>query len=328
MTFFHWLGKCEKGEQQREEKCTKEILRHATAGVWDPLYSRAVPAKPKPAGKVQRRTWWVDVENKRQLVAKGTVYVDGSHKGNHWRSARAAWSAVHIDEGGAWRWTYSGVLQESHVSSYRAELTAVYEVLRITVGNLLILCDNLEVVRGMERGKVFCTAATTDGADLWRRIWRILDEIGDRVTTRWVLGHTTWINVLEGKLTPHQHVGNDMADRAAKEARSWAEGQAPNKAQAVQARKTLAWYSWILDFVTAWPYKDNNMSQKEAEEEGRGNEGKHEGSHRRTLDMKCGGWRGCYSADGVRGPSGKRISRQAAVTKHAAGRRGGGRWPP
>ena len=47
----------------------------------------------------------------------------------------------------------------------------------------------------------------------------------------------------------------------------------PNKAQAVQARKARAWYSWILDFVTAWPYKENNTPQKEAEEEGGGERG-------------------------------------------------------
>ena len=270
-TVYHWLAKCEKGEEQRSEKCPKEVLRQATVGVWDSLYSRGIAAKPKQVGRVQRKTWWVDADNAKQMVASGTIYVDGSYKGQHWRSARAAWSAVHIDAEGVWRWTYSGALQERHVSSFRAELTAVYEVLRIALGRVCIYCDNLEVVKGVEKGKTYCTAAAREGADLWRRIWRIMDEIGDSVAVRWIPGHTTWINVLEGKITPHQHVGNDMADKAAKEARAWAEGLAPNKAYGTQVRKARAWYKWILDFVTAWPYKENSNHEggEEKEREGR-----------------------------------------------------------
>ena len=141
-TLYHWLARCEKGELQRKEKCPQEVRRQAVAGLWDTLYSRGVAAKPKPVKRVQARTWWVDLENSGQKMAGGVVYVDGSYKGAYWRAAKAAWSAIHIDPEGRWRWTYSGVLPERHVSSYRAELIAVLEVLRIAIGPIHIYCDN------------------------------------------------------------------------------------------------------------------------------------------------------------------------------------------
>ena len=88
-----------------------------------------------------------------QRAAGGTVHIDGSYRGVHWRSARAAWAAVGLDEGGKWQCTYSGALKERHVSSYRAELAALLEVLRITWGPIHISCDNLEVVKGHARGR-------------------------------------------------------------------------------------------------------------------------------------------------------------------------------
>ena len=222
--------------------------------------------------KVQARAWWVDREKSGQKIAGGEVYVDGSYKGAHWRSARAAWAAIHIDKEGEWAWTYSGVLSERHVSSYRAELTAVLEVLRIAVGPTHVHCDNKEVVEGMARGEKACTASTADCADLWRKIWRIKKEIGDDFQIDWMPGHSTWIHVLEGKLSPHQHVGNDMADKAAKEARSWAEGTAPNVAYAVRARKARSWYRWVLDFVTSWPYEGGRARKEEEGQEQRARE--------------------------------------------------------
>ena len=271
-TLYHWLARCEKGMKQREEKCPQEVLRQGVTGLWDTLYSRGVAAKPKPVNKVRERTWWVDDENSGQKMARGVVYVDGSYKGMQWRAARAAWSAVHIDQDGKWKWTYSGVLAERHASSYRAELIAVLQVLRIAIGPIHLFCDNQDVVKGVARGRRHCTASSADRADVWRKIWRIIDEIGEDFRIDWLPGHSSWIHVLEGKLTPHQHVGNDMADTAAKEARAWAEGMAPNKGFAGQAKKARACYRWVLDFATAWPYEPREEGKEEEDVEQRARE--------------------------------------------------------
>lgn len=54
-------------------------------------------------------------------------------------------------------------------------------------------------------------------------------RVGSDVKVEWMPGHSTWMDVLSRKVTTMQHVGNAMADSAAKEARSWAEGLAPGK---------------------------------------------------------------------------------------------------
>ena len=101
------------------------------------------------------------------MLASGDRYIDGSFKGSHWRAARAAWSAVQLSPRGEWRWTYSGTLAERHVSSYRAELIALLEVLRIAIGNIHVWCDNEEVVKCFNKGEGAGTEAKDDAADLW-----------------------------------------------------------------------------------------------------------------------------------------------------------------
>ena len=287
-TLYHWLARCGKGKEMRDEKCPPEVLRQGVTGLWDTLYSRGVAAKPKPVDKVRERTWWADDENSRQKMASGVVYVDGSFKGMQWRAARAAWSAVHIDQDGVWRWTYSGTLAERHVSSYRAELTAVLQVLRIAIGPIHLFCDNQEVVKGVGRGRRHCTAASADCADVWRKIWRIIDEIGEDFKIDWLPGHSSWIHVLEGKITPHQHVGNALADKAAKESRAWAEGLAPNRGFAGHAKKARAWYRWVLDFATTWPYE---LWEKSKEEEDVGERAREPGEKQKATNIRHEVWR-------------------------------------
>ena len=207
-------------------------------------------------------------------MASGDVYIDGSFNGLHWRAARAAWAAVNLSQKGEWRWTYSGTLGERHVSSYRAELTALLEVLRIAIGSIHLWCDNEEVVKGFNKGKGAGTDAKDDAADLWRAVWTTVEDYEGDIKVSWVKGHTTWIDVLERKISPHQHVGNDAADTAAKRARKWAEDTAPTRGYYAHLRRAHSWYKWVLDFITDWPYKEEKQEREkkeEEEEEGRNN---------------------------------------------------------
>ena len=254
-TLFHTVATCEVSEDLRLAKCKPAIMREAVAQVWDPLYSRGVPAKPKDPPTVPKHIWWEEKEEGVGRIAQGEVYVDGSFKGLHWRAARSAWAAVSLGKEGCWIWTMSGTVEEEHSTSYRAELKAVLEVLRIAVPPLTIFCDNLEVVKGRRRGREWCTAAKTDCADVWRDIWFYLDDLGEGVAIAWVKGHTSWFDVLMRRVTPQQHKGNAMADEAAKVARQRAERLAPATAFNGCIHRAVTWLKWLLDYATDWPHK-------------------------------------------------------------------------
>ena len=208
-------------------------------------------------------------------MAQGEVYVDGSFKGIHSRSAMSAWAAVLLNKEGGWIWTMSGTIEEEHSTSYRAELKAVLEVLRIAVPPLTIYCDNLEVVKGRRKGKAWCTAAKKDCADVWRDIWFYLEDLGEEVKIEWVKSHTSWFDVLMKRLTPQQFKGNGLADAAAKAARQRAERMAPAAAFNGHIYRAASWLKWLLDYATEWPHKGRD--EEEMGENGGG------------VDMKEGG---------------------------------------
>ena len=56
-----------------------------------------------------------------------------------------------------------------------------------------------------------------------------------------------------------------MADRAAKEARAWAEGTAPSGRWAQYAKRAGGWLKWVMDFVSEWPYEEAQKEEVEVE---------------------------------------------------------------
>ena len=99
-TLWHKLGECEKGEEWRKAHCRAEVLRQGKIGVWDPLYSRGVPARPKPVREVKTWARWRAVQKGAPVMATGNVYTDGSAVGGWWRATRAAWAMVVKDDEG------------------------------------------------------------------------------------------------------------------------------------------------------------------------------------------------------------------------------------
>ena len=91
-------------------------------------------------------------------------------------------------------WTKRGTLGGLNVSSFRAELQALYEVLKIAVPPVRIHTDNQDVVDGVSRGRKWCTRASTVGADLWRCIFDKLEELRDEgeVVVVKVKAHIGW----------------------------------------------------------------------------------------------------------------------------------------
>ena len=148
-------------------------------------------------------------------------------------------------------------------------------MLRIALPPLTIHCDNDQVVKGRQKGRAWCTAAATDCADLWREVWHYLDDIGSGVSIVWVKGHTTWMDVLMRRVTLQQHRGNEMADAAAKTARSRAEAIAPATTYNGHIKRAIAWYKWMLEFATEWAYQgraeDEVVEEEEEKEDRAGN---------------------------------------------------------
>jgi ribonuclease HI len=246
---LHKLAGCTLAEQRRSTACPDWILRMGRAAVWDPLFSRAVPAKPKPVGKVVERTWWEAATAKQERIISGEVYTDGASKGPFWKAARAGWAVVVLDREGKWVSTLSGTLGGPHSSAFRAELKAVLEALRLALPPLTIYCDNAAVVQGFDRGKEFCVSSKARGADLWRQVWFMLDEIGGDVRMVKVKAHTTWADVLPRRIRHVDHVGNDLADKAAKRAAQAAEAESPTAGFNGQLRRALVWFRWVLSYV-------------------------------------------------------------------------------
>ncbi len=251
-TLWHKLAACPLSEQRRMAACPDWILRIGRVSVWDPLFSRAIPARPKPVSMAVERTWWEAATINQERVITGEVYTDGASRGPFWRAARAGWAAVALDQDGKWVATLSGTLGGPHVSAFRAELKAVLEALRIALPPLTIYCDNAAVVRGFSNGKDHCISSKARGADLWRQVWFLLEELGDDIRIVKVKAHTTWADVLLRRVRHIDHVGNDMADKAAKRAAQAAEAESPTAGFNGQLRRAFVWLRWVLDYLAGW----------------------------------------------------------------------------
>ncbi len=251
-TLWHRLGRCKLTGELRTEKCPSQVLRTGSAHVWDPLYSRAVPARPKIPPPPAQRVWWERRTRDADLLATGRVYTDGAAQGWYWRAVRAGYAAVCIDEKGDTQWVLKGVCGEPHASIARAELRAVLETLAVAAPPLTIYSDSAFVVDGFAKGKSWCTRAGGEAADLWRLAWHRMEDIGGGVDIKKVKAHATWIDVLRGRISRADREGNTAADVAAKEA--LAEAKRASSADSVNSylAKAVLWARWMLDFATGW----------------------------------------------------------------------------
>ncbi len=121
-----------------------------------------------------------------------------------------------VDEDGNKLWVLKGVCGEPHASIARAELRAVLETLAVAAPPLTIYSDSAFVVDGFTKGRRWCTRAGGEAADLWRLVWHRMEDIGGGVEIRKVKAHTTWIDVLKGRISREDRDGNAAADAAAK----------------------------------------------------------------------------------------------------------------
>ncbi len=256
-TLWHRLGECSATKDEREggKGCPQWLLRKGRVGLWDPLFSRGVPALPKvPAPPPQKVILTVIEEvGGEGGVATGDVYTDGAMTGRWRRIMRGGWGVVVlVDDAQRVAWRMHGTCAELYPSILRAELTAVLNVLRIVVPPARIHVDNAEVVRGFAEGPRWCTAVGRDGGDLWREVWERMDDIGGGVTVVKVKAHTEEGAVEEGIITERDRYGNMQADAEAKRGARLAESLSPIGVARGELVKGMRWMGWVRRYAAVW----------------------------------------------------------------------------
>ena len=253
-TLRHKLGNCSLSKELRDSECPEWLRSCCQRDAWDPLFTRGVPARPK-APKVPSDIEWLEAEVPGPVcAATGDVYTDGSAKGLWWIARRGGWAVVALDSAGRWKWTRRGTLGGLNITSFRAELRALLEALKVAEPLVRIHTDNQAVVDGVSSGKVWCTRAKAVGADLWRCIWDKLDALRTEgaVTVMKVKAHTGWRELLSRQISPRDQFGNWLADAAAKTASRHSELEAPTAAVNAQVAKALAWIRWAARYSADW----------------------------------------------------------------------------
>ena len=253
-TLRHKLSECSLTEELRQRVCPEWLLKSARRGGFDPLFTRGVPARPKPPGVPCKLEWSESVDGEPIHLATGDIYTDGSSKGQHWRARRGGWAVVALDGAGRWQWTKWGALGGLNISSFRAELQALLEALKIAVPPVRIHTDNQNVVDGVLRGKLWCTRAKATGADLWRSVFDKLEELKDEgeVAVVKVKAHTGWFDLISRRIAPRDQFGNWLTDEAPKAATAASEIDAPTARFNAQLKTALAWTRWTARYAASW----------------------------------------------------------------------------
>ena len=130
------------------------------------------------------------------------------------------------------------------------------------------MTDSAFVVEGFHKGKATTTAAAHEAADLWRIFWRLISDMGGErgqgqrsISISKVKAHTNWSDVMEGRISHFDFVGNSAADKAAKEALATAKIESPATAYNAAIATAVMWAKWMLEYCTIW---DPRCPQTEA----------------------------------------------------------------
>ena len=270
-TLWHKLGVCRLSQEEREAFNKPEIFKWGRRAVFDPLFSRGVPARPKLPRTPSPCSWKVEEVKGGGLWATGDVYTDGSAEGGFFRAIRAGWGAVALSEDGVVSWRAGGVCHEPQANIFRAELSAVLAVLQMALPPLRIHVDNAQVVQGFRMGRPWCVRSRSYGADLWREVWDKYEDVGGGIEVVKVKAHTSWWEVLAGRISARDRAGNDLADKEAKKALKEAIKSSPIAAFNGHLARAVEWAKWMLRYAESWK-DDTTVGQEQADELERHNE--------------------------------------------------------
>ena len=85
--------------------------------------------------------------------------------------------------------------------------------IRLTDTSVRTHVDNARVVQGSQQGREWCVSSKSFAADLWRTVWDVYDDIGEGVEVIKVKAHTSWWDVLAGRIAARDRAGNHLADQ-------------------------------------------------------------------------------------------------------------------
>jgi len=117
-----------------------------------------------------------------------------------------------------------------------------------------IWVDNQEVVDGWRKGRAWCCSAARSSADLWRKFWAKIEDIGaDGICIEKCKGHATQADIDVGRSTLFLQTGNDHADHFARRGVEVAVAQVPVKLLKDAYAEARQWYEWLLSLCGHWP---------------------------------------------------------------------------
>ena len=250
-TLWHRVAcPCEDGAKTSELPLA---VRIGTQRWWDPLYSRAVPAMPLAplcvSGVVR---CFPDTAQARSTPVTGEVFTDGALRGAFREIRRAGWAFAMLgSQPGTIAAVHYGVITDAYPTVLRTELTAILEALRLAIEPIAIYSDSGQAVDGFARGQRWCCSSRRDGADVWRKIWDQVAEVGE-VRVLKVKAHTTVDDVKEGRISEHLQSGNAAADHFAVLARCLAEQLSPTRLWCKHYARARQWYQHVLEYIPNW----------------------------------------------------------------------------
>ncbi len=115
-------------------------------------------------------------------------------------------------------------------------------------------------------------------ADLWRSIWECMEDIGEGAEVIKVVAHTSWWDVVWGRISARDGGGNGLADKEANRALREALRQAPTAAYNSYWERAVGWATGIAGYAAEWIVDTAQDDEREGRSRGRRSE-----AHRTTL---------------------------------------------
>ncbi len=249
---WHMLAECKRVKRVRDEFRDQGIVKESQDRKWDPLFHRAVPARPLMPPDPVAATQYIGTPPSDKIIV-GDAYTDGALKGRCRRVLRAGWAFIVVHPGRGALWGSFGSLPERYPTSLRAELTAILHALRAARGRINIYSDNAEAVLGFRMGRSWCTHPLRDGADIWRDIWARTDELGAVPNVLKVKAHLSEDAVLDGRIALKDWWGNRLADQLACRGVILARSSSPTARVEAAYRRAIRWIKWVAVYAAHWP---------------------------------------------------------------------------
>ena len=149
-------------------------------------------------------------------------------------------------------------------SNQRAELTAVLHVLQTEARPVHVKTDSEYVLKGCISHRGVWRSLGWQGVqnkDLWQEVDALLEQKGmDNFMISKVKGHASWKDVRNGTATREDKLGNDAADRLAREGAA-SHALSPEYVQQAKARLMVARevQAMMIEIVAARAAKDKSM---------------------------------------------------------------------